>query len=611
MDLSGVGLPGLDALLLAGAVMLGAPWAARYTPRRAAQVEEVEEAETWTPHRVWQTYVGGEDGCVPGSFLTGVRQVEGGVAATIQLRGGKQHTGTALAARDLIGSAFASAMGLVGDCVVVDAPRSGRKDQAELLILHKRNPLRTPQKWAGPSLSLASGGAAEAAMFGDSTAARMAWFELGSGALNWLVAGIPGSGKTTFVTWLLAESAHATFKDATGRVRSLVNTVFVDGKGGQSIPEAVGSPGVCWSALWPEEWVRAILRVQDVMYARQRYMRRLRWRDWFGRERTGMGWWDPIVSGLPLLQLVIEEWPAVVQAYPWLAGVVHNIAKIGRSLGIRIVLVSQSITGAELGSTELRSVLTGNAIVFRTGDTTTAGMAFAGDLDVDVDPSALPLDMRGACFVKGPERRAAMARAKLVEDGFGWLASAPEFELAQVDVEAMGEDFALREERREFHDERGTDPQYSDEWLPTLAAHRGVSLEELIAELGGPTAGDGAQLPADPVPGPGQPAQPARSLEELIADAVAFLFVHGKGADGEPKDGREDVRTGELVEWLQGPDGVKAAGKRWSERSITPALKRTADAGLVTKMGHGRWRPVPSTPAESAAAEELAESTAE
>lgn len=577
IEMLGVGVPGMDALLVVGSLALSAPYVARHsTRRRGGRSPDVlpEEAPSWTPIRVWQDMIGCDGGALPGSYLAGIESVPHGKAATIVLRGGRQHTASALSAKNLIASAYGEAMGFTSDQIEVEPPLSRKPNEARLLLL-ERNPLWQVQKWTGPTLGLHTDGIAAAALFGDSQPARMRWFELGSGAINWLIAGVPGSGKTTLVNWLLSESAHATFIGRDGRVRPLIGTVFVDGKRGQSIPEATDSPGIAWPATWPQECARAILSFRNAMYARQRHLGRMEWTDPRGRPRRGMAYFDPIVSDMPYLQLVIEEWPKLWEDYPWLIPVVHEIGKIGRSLGMRVVLVAQNISGDEIGDVNLRNVISGNAAVFRTNDRSTSGMAFAGQLEVD--PSSLPIDMIGSCYVKGPDVRGAMARGQLVEDPYGWLSSAPPWELGEPDVDGMGEGLSLAAARREFYEATGLDPEEAPEkWAPTLAGHRGVSVSEVLAELlGGPV------VPRDGLVAPTvRPPDAEPSVLDVVVHAVRRLVE---------RDG-EDVRTGSVHEYVE--QQAKDRGwQQWSPRSVGAALKEGAANGALVKAAHGRYRP--------------------
>jgi hypothetical protein len=560
----GVGLPGLDAALLAGGLLLGGSYAARFRVRK--QAPPVEVGRMLSPmERVWLDLVGGESGgCLPGSWLVDVGPVPHGQAATIQLVGGKQHTGSAVGSRNMIASAYAYSLGITEDRIEVEPPLSGRPDQARLLVLEE-NPLHADQWWPGPSLSLASEGIASCGHHGDSEPARMQWFRHGGGAVNWILAGIPGSGKSTLVTWMLGESVHATFKDATGTVRPLVSTIFVDGKSGTSIPEANNSPGIAWSAIWLEECARAILAFQDDLYARQRYLSQLRWVDAQRRDREGMSYFDPIVSGLSYLQLVLEEWPALVLAYPWLVPIVHNIGKLGRSLGMRVVLIAQSIVGDELGSPELRNIMGGNAAACRTNDNHTGGLAFAGSMEVN--PSSLPVDMPGAMFVKGPAQRAAMLRGFQVRDPYGVLSSAPAWWLHPVDVAGMGEHLALASARRDFYRAHGQDPERLPElWAPILAGHRGVSTAEVLAQFGHTPAVDAAPAAG----GPADPRETEPPLQALVLAAVGWDV---------------DVPLAQIREHV-----ADISDRGWSAKSVANQVAALVDAGTVVKVGHGKYR---------------------
>lgn len=559
--LNETGVPAIDAGLLGAGLLLGGSYWWRYRVRPPGPEPVAARPQI---ARVWEERVGCDGGAVPGSTLVGVGPVPNGTQATIRLVGGRQHTGTALGARDLIASAFAEALGVRDDCIEVEPPLSGLKNEARLLILD-RNPLHEVQRWPGPSLSLASAGRAECARYGDQGTAELEWFELGSGARNWIIAGVPGSGKTSLVTWALAESVHATFADATGTVRPLVATVYVDGKNGQSVPEANESPGICWAATWQHECARAILCFEQAMYARQRHIGRLRWTDPQGRARKGLSWFDPIITGLSYLQLVIEEWPAIAQAYPWLIPVVLNIAKISRSLGMRVVLVAQSITGDELGSPELRNMLGGNAVAFRTNDNHTGGLAFAGAMEAN--PSSLPVEMPGACFVKGPARRAAMARGLLVGDAYGALNDCPPWWLHDVDRASLGEGLALAAARREVWEEHGQDPdELPAVWAPILAAHRGVSVAEALDQAAGAVPADvavGGAAPPVQAPDEGD----VSPLRQVVLDAVP------EGQDAA----RADIER-----------AAKAAG--WSARSVGNILNELLADDLLDRPRKGVYR---------------------
>lgn len=564
-----VSTAGLVGLLVGGGVALAAPFTARYGRRPAVLPEHL--ALPTGPHRhpsqVWDDYIAGDGGALPGSRLIAVESIPGGRSGTIVLRGGRQHTGSAISAKPLITSAFAEVLGLTATQVEVEASPSGLTNEARLLLLDSVTLLK-PQRWQGPSLSLASEGRLAVARFGDVTPAVIQRFELGSGGKTLLIAGVQGAGKTQTVGQVLVESAHATFKDATGRVRPLIGTIFADGKGGQSVPEATGSPGIAWAATWPEECARAILCFEAAMDARKRYLATLDWTDPRGRRRRGISWFDPIICGLPFLQLVVEEWPKLWREYPWMVDKLMRLATTVRSLGGMIVIVCQAIDGEEVGAANLRNLIaSGGAIVFRTNDNTTAGMAFAGA--IEVDPSSLPETMPGSCFVKGPQQRSAMARGLVVDDLFGWLADAPAWELGDVDVDAMGEGLELAPARRAFWEEHGIDPEAAPElWAPIVAAHRGVPVDEVLAELVGETADEVTGAVRD-VP-----------IDELVVLAVGALC----------RDAEYAARA-DIVKWIA-DRAAKTRARTWSERSIGDALTDAAKAGAIVRPTHGRYTPI-------------------
>ncbi|MEV1295185.1 hypothetical protein [Pseudonocardia sp. NPDC049635] len=572
--------PILDPALVVGGAALSVSWWARHAIRRPVELPPppiTELAETWLEH-VWRTRVAGDEengrGCLPGTTLEDVRELTTGLSgweATIRLRPGRQTTRDAETAADMVCSAFE----LPAGSVIIEPTADRNQSMARLQVI-QGSPLYDVRVWDPATMRLdVASGCARVGTFADGFPAHLRWFEPGSGATNLLVAGAPGSGKSQFMSLLLGISARATFTDRDGVTRPLVDTYLGCGQEGQSFPDWARSRHLRWMATTPQEITWMVHAFREMMIARSQYLTRLEWTDGQGRVRHGMPHWDPVASGLPLAQLVLDEAAAAIATNPDLAGWLLDIARRGRKNGMRVVLASQSPSADELGgNTNLRAMLSaGGVVVFRVGDGNHGSMAFPGGecgnpAEIpQVTPDGRPF--QGAAFTVGPDARPrAMMRTLKITDPFGEAQAAPVTDPDPVDAAGAGRlllEFWTRQEARW----RGENPEPAE--LARMAKeHADAQRAALDAVVGGGDTPDSA--PARPAPGSspvGPDDRPA--IRALILDAVSAAA----------RDDR-DATTAEIK---------KACAAWWSARSVSNELAdMSRDGGPLVKVRKGVYR---------------------
>lgn len=419
-------------VLLGGTLAAAAPWwwhvRVRRGPRKPPPSTATSEAA-----QVWAEHVAGAGQALPGSQLTGVRpEGDGGWTATIILPRGSSTTETAIAATEKVTSAYELPIG----AVAIERTDDGIASHARITVMPS-NPLQAGALFTGPTLDRETG-TAEIGVHMDGKPAKFAFWIPGSGGVHTLVSGSTGSGKSRFLEQVLAEARHS----------GLITTWLVDPQGGQSLPRWIDR--VDWSARSAEDGLALIDAAVRVMHARSRHLARKSWTDHKGRTIAGVDHFEPSPE-MPLLQLVIEEAPDVLRAYPEAVEKLASIGKMGRKCGVSIVLALQKPSVDELGgSSTLRSMASsGNVVCFRTSDKVSAGMAFAGNLPGD--PSAIPRYFPngsatgGMGYVVGPGSRAAVMRAYYLDDPYEWAHSGSSAVLDALSARAAGAGYADRQ----------------------------------------------------------------------------------------------------------------------------------------------------------------------
>lgn len=582
--------PLLDPALVIGGPALAASWWARHAVRRPVQLAPPVDPELEESLReyLWRTRVAGDEttgqGVLPGTYLEQIRELPGelqGWEAVIRLRPGKQTTRTAQGAADMVCSAYE----LPAGSVIIEPTPDRNQSTARIQVI-TNSPLYGVHVWDPTTMRLdVATGCARFGTFADGVEAHLRWFEPGSGGTNLLVAGAPGSGKSQFMSLLLGVSMRARFTDRDGQERPQVETWLGCGQMGQSFPSWTRCRALRWMATTPQELVWMIHQFRQTMIERSDYLTNLEWVDDKGRTRHGMAEWDPVASGLPLAQLVIDEAAAAIALNPDIAGWLLDIARRGRKNGMRVVIATQSPSADELGgNTNLRAMLSaGGVVVFRVGDGNHSAMAFAGGEigNASEIPQVTPAGdpFQGACFTLGPDQRPqAMMRTLKITDPFGEAQAAPIVDPHPVDASGGGRlllEFWTRQECRW----RGEDPEPGE-----LARMAKEQADAQRAALDGPGDGDDtgepvgdrqgpAQRPASP--GPQTPAGPddRPALRPLILDAVSKAHT----------DGRDEVATAEIQQ---------ACAAWWAPRSVTNELAALVEAGVLDKPRKGKYRRV-------------------
>ncbi len=603
---------GLLLALLVGSIILGVPWWLHVRVRRGDRQPATSTASSEAA-AVWQEHVAGPGQALPGAQLTGVRPAgKGGWTATIVLPRGQKKTADAIAATEDVTSAYELPIG----AVAIERTPDGIASHARITVMPD-NPLQTGAVFTGPSLDRESG-IAEIGVHMDGAPAQFAFWAPGSGAVHTLVAGTTGSGKSRFLEQILAEARHS----------GMVTTWLIDPQGGQSLPRWIDR--VDWSARSAEDGLPMIDAAVSVMRARSRHLARKTWTDHKGRTITGVDHFEPTPT-MPLLQLVIEEAPDLLRAYPDAVEKLASIGKMGRKCGVAIVLALQKPSVDELGgSSTLRAMASsGNIVCFRTSDKVSAGMAFAGSLPGD--PSAIPKyfpngkNTGGMGYIAGPGSRAAVMRAFWVDDPYEWAHSGTPAALDALSAKAAGLDYDNRprpdvdegqEEaaaavgshegqaaRRHLELVDDDEPQTSlvddepqanaeVEVLP-WEVHEAPDYDDTAEIAPAPVDDDGETRRERPKPTPlASPTQPtvddgsdddvdAGELPAgMDAPAVVEAVLRTLGAPGE------ELRTYQILEALHRQEREEY---RYKSSAIATALRALESAGAVRRVRSGFW----------------------
>lgn len=335
-----------------------------------------------------------------------------GWQAIISLPPGRLTTTQAIHATERIASAFSVPL----PSVAVEETATGEFDRALVRVYH-RNPLRDVCRWPGPHTYDPATGVAQIGVYVDQAPILYRWWEPGSGPLHDLIAGTIGAGKSSILNVLLGIERHH------GMI-----SVVIDPKGGASLPDWQDS--VARYATSAQEGLEVLRWLERVMLARNKRLGSLEWTDERGRPRKGISFFDPTFPaiaklGLRFLNLTIDEAHQLLE-YEEAVRIVEAIAKMGRSIGMKVRLVTQVPLVDQLGgsSTLKELVRSGNVICLRTGSPLSGQVAFAGELPVD--PVLLPRhwpdgsSTAGLCFIVGEQARTAQGRLYHPGDSWGW-----------------------------------------------------------------------------------------------------------------------------------------------------------------------------------------------
>lgn len=253
-----------------------------------------------------------------------------------------------------------------------------------------------------------------------------------------LVAGTTGSGKSEFLQALVISLAMANRPDA-------LNFVLVDYKGGSAFADCERLPHTVGMVtnLDARETERALASLDAELKRRERVLRDMNAKDvdsaWARDAETAAR------RGLARLMIVIDEFAELRTELPDFIDGLVRIARVGRSLGVNLVLATQRPAGVvtpEMQSNiNLRVALrvtdrTDSSDILGTGDAALISPTTPGRGYVRTGPSAAPVAFqtaRVAGIRPGVQRstRVLPRKAALTWDGLGYPVKYPKTGAAQ------------------------------------------------------------------------------------------------------------------------------------------------------------------------------------
>jgi hypothetical protein len=501
-------------------------WAKRYRWRPDEKKPEPDASDAV----LWAATLGAK-GRLAGSSLTLPREIPGGVQYTLALKRGDHDSADVFGMSKKVASLF-------GKPVTEAYPErfpDGREHQVMLTVL-KRNALAQVRHWDGESIDPATGLAA-IGDFPDGTPAHFRFWSPRNGAEQSIIVGVKGSGKSYLLHLLLSLAVTSEIP---------VIPIVLDPQQGQSMPDWRGqipyARGIAECALY----LRAI---EAGMTARSEHLADFAWTDEDGYDRPGMDFYDPVLSGLPLIFVVFDEAHLVLADQRFGEQAVRstgNMAKLNRKAGGHLALVSHTLLLSQLGDMTLRAmVVGGNAIALRTGENLSGGI-----IGLEADPKLLPRrfasgkETHGLGYIVGPDGRPdAPMRARLVRNP------------RKVSVEATIAEM---------------DPVFGNAFRAVLEAGRKGSVTSR------PTRAASAPLAAVPPPDDDKPGRSA------IDAVLAVLAAAGR----ELSKGEIVTRCATLA------TGDWGREKPFVAKSIGDALAKLTAGSEVEKTGHGTYAPL-------------------
>jgi hypothetical protein len=517
LALDGLHAP-LPPLLFACWLAVLVPWAKRYRIRREVmQVPDVTDHMRWERLAAKNRWTGNlglvED--LPG----------GGRQYPIILDGAETHIGQVMSEPRKIAAAWGKSM-----TEAYAEPSPDGIESRGLLTILSRNTLEKAREWNGTGIDPETG-MAVVGRFPDGQPVHERYFIRRNGVRHTIVAGADGSGKTGLLDLGLCLSATS----------GLIAPVILDPQEGQALP--------AWTEHVPyasgaEMCMEYLYGLHAGLLARSRYLGALRWTTEDGDERKGMGFFDAAMTGLPIIEITLDEAPALLSASDPKIGsealrLLADIGKRGRKAGFRLRLAIQVPSLSEFGGNAqaLRSMLVGgNVFCGRTGDRVSGGM-----IGINAEPSQLPKYFAdgeptvGLGYGDGPDNRPSTPlRWDWVPDPYKVARSA---------------------------NIRGLDERCA-EAMDRVMSRRG-------AQLPLPAAAPLAAVP------PVEDDKPGRSA----ADAILAVLT-------------SELDRGHIIAALRDLAGEWGRPSPWKARAIGDALGKLTSDGKITKTGHGTYAPV-------------------
>jgi hypothetical protein len=332
----------------------------RWRPKTADAPADTSVFDTWRELcevRKWHAWLGNP------------QAIGNGMQYTITCKGTRTHIGDICVQGLALAAAYGAA---VTECYAEPHP-SGKQHLGILTIL-KSGTLEAVRHWDGKGAD--AEGFAVTGRFPDGMDVHERIFVpgIGGGARHTIIAGADGSGKTGAINLGLAVSART----------PVIAPVILDPQHGQALP--------AWRdrvpyAAGPEECMAFLRGLKEGMMLRSQALAVFEWsHPKTGRRMRGIDFFDPLMTGLPIIEITIDELPILLAFHKDAPGLLLDIAKLGRKAGFRLRMAAQVPSLKELKLTELRSIMNGgNVFCFRTGDKVTSGM-----LNITAEPHRLP-----------------------------------------------------------------------------------------------------------------------------------------------------------------------------------------------------------------------------
>ncbi|MFB7906504.1 winged helix-turn-helix domain-containing protein [Kitasatospora sp. NPDC056076] len=440
-----------------GAIVLGVPWVTVHARTERPVKNDTEDQDAEQPgvelvkaggasvterpegmgdqHWIWESKV--SQRILPGSQLHDLHIGDGFWRGVVALEAGVHTLDHLRASVPLIASAY----DVPGSAITVDPTESGSERLGRIAVYHT-NPLQQISYWEGPHLLNPATGCAPIGPYPDGQLGQYMFWKPGSGPVHDSIAGTTDSGKSAFLSLLLAYERHSPY---------FVSWVG-DPQEGQSLPE--WQDEVDWYGRNPREVVWQLRDAKRFMLSRNRRLAVLEWRDAKGRLRKGVSNFDPARLGMPILSMTVDEAGKVLKNGTEAGVLAEEFASMARKAGGRLRLADQSpMIDSYGGSGLLKEMLnSGNNIVFRTGRAVTGQLAFEGMLSVK--PHLLPKlwpdgsTTAGLAYADLPTgRRTAMLRTFFDPDPYHWATTGQLQELQATDTTELSERYHTRRER--------------------------------------------------------------------------------------------------------------------------------------------------------------------
>ena len=374
------------------------PWAKRYRIRR-----EVMTVPDQTDAQLWAATLGAK-GRLAGSWLSPLEDIRNGTKYTLHLKRGEQDSADVFGMSKKIASLFGKPV------TEVYAERFPDAREHEVMLTRLRlNTLAKVRSWDGAGIDPQTG-LAVIGDFPDGQPAHFRFWSPRNGAEQSVVVGVKGSGKSYLLHLLLSCAVTSEVP---------VVPIVLDPQQGQSLPDWRGQVTYARGAEQCMLYLRAF---EAGMEARSEYLADFAWTGEDGYERPGMDFYDPHLSGLPLIFVVFDE-AHLVLGHPKFGEeakrIVGNLVKLNRKAGGQLMLVSHTLLLSQLGDMTLRAmVVGGNAVALRTGENLTGGI-----IGLEADPKLLPRtfpdgsETHGLGYIVGPDNRPdSPMRVRLVQN---------------------------------------------------------------------------------------------------------------------------------------------------------------------------------------------------